>query len=137
MLPIYLNIGDIVLEDSGDIDLWGGETSALAVVSGLGVRGPVDHGSEGVFYGYGGLLVFLERMLGNADLWKGALREDARLSKSRQQSFNAPVRNRHAQAQEMEAYIKRQVFPQAPSPTMTSLRRISAILLRTKHTSAK
>lgn len=29
----------------------------------------------------------------------------------------------------MEAYINRQVFPQAPSPTMTSLRRISAILM--------
>ena len=27
-------------------------------------------------------------------------------------------------------YIKRQVFPQAPSPTMTSLRRISAMLYR-------
>ena len=27
-------------------------------------------------------------------------------------------------------HIKRQVFPQAPSPTMTSLRRISAMLYR-------
>ena len=27
-------------------------------------------------------------------------------------------------------YMSRQVFPQAPSPTITSLRRISAILLR-------
>ena len=29
-----------------------------------------------------------------------------------------------------KAYIRRQVFPQAPSPTMTSLRRISAMLSR-------
>ena len=31
-----------------------------------------------------------------------------------------------------ETYINRQVFPQAPSPTMTSLRRISAIFTSQK-----
>lgn len=33
------------------------------------------------------------------------------------------------EARWVETYIRRQVFPQAPSPTMTSLRRISAILI--------
>ena len=33
------------------------------------------------------------------------------------------------EARSVDAYIKRQVFPQAPSPTITSLRRISAILI--------
>lgn len=34
----------------------------------------------------------------------------------------------------MEDYISRQVFPQAPSPTMTSLRRISAIFVGARST---
>ena len=33
----------------------------------------------------------------------------------------------HMVAQSFETYINKQVFPQAPSPTMTSLRRISAM----------
>lgn len=36
----------------------------------------------------------------------------------------------------MNTYINKHVFPQAPSPTMTSLRRISAIFTNTKHRSA-
>ena len=37
---------------------------------------------------------------------------------------------RHDEDGEGGTYIRRQVFPQAPSPTMTSLRRISAMLYR-------
>ncbi len=36
----------------------------------------------------------------------------------------------YGQSGEGDTYIRRHVFPQAPSPTMTSLRRISAMLYR-------
>ena len=39
------------------------------------------------------------------------------------------LRNQGAKERLADAYINRQVFPQAPSPTMTSLRRISAIVV--------
>ena len=70
---------------------------------------------------------FLWGNQGNADLWEGTLREDTAGSSKSACAYSSP-RNEVAVSVSMDTYINRQVFPQAPSPTMTSLRRISAIL---------
>ena len=58
----------------------------------------------------------------NTDLRESALGEDTGGEKSAT-GLTKPIKVGR------ETCIKRQVFPHAPSPTMTSLRRISAILL--------
>lgn len=63
----------------------------------------------------------------NADLWEGTLGEDS-VERSVSQRKALQQGSIAIKARVVEAYMRRQVFPQAPSPTMTSLRRISAIL---------
>ena len=64
-----------------------------------------------------------------ADLREGALGEDstrrADVSITRDDVWGGEA----IDGSQAEAYINRQVLPQAPSPTMTSLRRISAIFV--------
>jgi hypothetical protein len=65
------------------------------------------------------------RSADGTDLGEGALGEDATsrvVSSCRARESDASV------AIAAESYMSRQVFPQAPSPTITSFRRISAIV---------
>ena len=66
-----------------------------------------------------------------ADLWKGTLGEDTDEQARSQQSGSTEASCITAAVSgKRGTYMSRQVFPQAPSPTMTSLRRISAMLDR-------
>lgn len=66
----------------------------------------------------------------SSDLWKGTLGKYAGGAKTGSVINSIAVRRwwKHKESG-WDTYISRQVFPQAPSPTMTSLRRISAILM--------
>lgn len=62
------------------------------------------------------------------NLREGTLGEDTIIEKDPVSVYEKAPSNQDGQMK--STYIKRQVLPQAPSPTMTSLRRISAILTR-------
>lgn len=68
----------------------------------------------------------------SSDLWKGTLGKYAGRAKAesviRSIAMRKCCKNNYTNFG-WDTNISRQVFPQAPSPTMTSLRRISAILL--------
>lgn len=67
-----------------------------------------------------------------SDLWKGTLGKYAGRAKAESVinsiAMRTCCRNNYKRFG-WNTNISRQVFPQAPSPTMTSLRRISAILM--------
>lgn len=68
----------------------------------------------------------------SSDLWKGTLGEYA--GRANAESVINSIEMRKCCKHNYKNFgwdtnINRQVFPQAPSPTMTSLRRISAILM--------
>lgn len=67
----------------------------------------------------------------SSDLWKGTLGKYAGRAKAKSVIDGIAMRRFFCEDSEFEldTNISRQVFPQAPSPTMTSLRRISAILM--------
>lgn len=68
----------------------------------------------------------------SSDLWKGTLGKYAGRAKAESVINSIEMREycKHNYKNfGWETNISRQVFPQAPSPTMTSLRRISAILM--------
>lgn len=66
----------------------------------------------------------------SADLWKGTLGKYAGSAKAKS-VVNSIAMRRWCKHKESgwDTNISRHVFPHAPSPTMTSLRRISAILM--------
>lgn len=66
----------------------------------------------------------------SSDLWKGTLGKYAGSAKAKS-VINSIAMRRCCKLKESKwnTNISRQVFPQAPSPTITSLRRISAILM--------
>ena len=66
-----------------------------------------------------------------ANLWEGSLGKDTiEINVSPYSVWNLQDdKSQHDRVEGRLTYIKRQVLPQAPSPTITSLRRISAIFL--------
>ncbi len=138
MLTIDFDIGDVVFEDSGDIDLSEKENSVMCSARQCPLPTPeasrhwirVECSAlSKVVLRAGGVLPHLR---------EGTLGEDAaentevsRRCRSQIETVQMVV---DQSIRRRPTHIKRQVFPQAPSPTMTSLRRISAILLshRTK-----
>ena len=124
MLSIDLDIGDVVLEHGGDID--------LARIS-VSLTGPAYLIQRLARY-LGATMV--ERYQGSCkEGWwmltsgKVPLEKTLVAEKESQYAAGIPTRRRmRKRGGKEETHINRQVLPQAPSPTMTSLRRISAIL---------
>lgn len=126
MLAIDFHIGDIVFENGGDVYLVG-EVNIVAIEGSLS-RSKI--GVSQLVLASVEARVMQRRGSRIADLWEGTLGKNTG-GESGVSSGYVPGRScPTATAEEVEAYINRQVFPQAPSPTMTSLRRISAMLCR-------
>jgi hypothetical protein len=120
MLSINLHVGDVVLEHGGDIDLQlcvsmqarqgGGRCNAVSTM-----RDGAVIGSRRTWRDVDGCTDFRE----------GALGEHS--ARERRLASVIEVEAAH-EGRTGLTYMSKQVFPQAPSPTMTSLRRSSAMV---------
>ena len=104
MLAIDLDIGDVVLEHGRDVDLITGKQAPRK-------RTRQRHVCTRRGRSWG-------RAEWETDLWEGSLGEDTENRISMAELFSCF---------DKQPYINKQVLPQAPSPTMTSFRRISAM----------
>ncbi len=123
MFAIDLDIRDVILEDSGDIDL---EPTSQRLPYSKSIK-------------ISALVLACDRAhdISNHGADKGELRGFIRGFSRRARSHtsgNVPLEKTLETSQwhvcifsGTRSYINKQVFPQAPSPTMTSLRRISAM----------
>lgn len=127
MLSINLDVGDVVLEDGGDVYLRSGPCQYIfglctAIEGDARLTSQADtamrpcRGAEGA-----------------TDFGEGALGENTThdtLAAADLYNYIAGCRDgERGERAYGGTHMSRQVFPQAPSPTITSLRRISAIIV--------
>lgn len=130
MFTINLDVGNIVLEDSGDIDLHEQSCQSMCnnesmgdgkLMDGESCQADATQGMQGA--------ARARYVLQGRCPWR---------RRCRQKILAAVYEHTRITGVLMEVWgnthMSRQVFPQAPSPTMTSFRRISAMMVVQKET---
>jgi hypothetical protein len=121
MLSINLYVGDVVLEHGGDIDLQLCVSMRIPGCGGCGLAVSTTRAGGAVI----GSRPRRRGAEGSTDFREGALGEDSARPGGLAHTMEEAAAHEGTTG---STYMSRQVFPHAPSPTMTSLRRSSAIV---------